>query len=89
MIKIEEKQYNYRNASLLKVTVTKNDIDSVYYVPKHECILYNDNFWNSIALENERYNDFVAKELQQKIANDYGFDKFIDELAEKNGITNY
>ena len=33
--------------------------------------------------------DEQAKELQQKIANDYGFDKFIDGLAEKNGITNY
>ena len=30
-----------------------------------------------------------AKELQQKIANLYELDKFIDGLAEKNGITNY
>ena len=33
--------------------------------------------------------DEQAKELQQKIANDYELDKFIDGLAEKNGITNY
>ena len=37
----------------------------------------------------EEHKDFIAKKLQQKIANDYGFDKFIDGLAEKNGITNY
>ena len=33
--------------------------------------------------------DEQAKELQQKIANLYELDKFIDGLAEKNGITNY
>ena len=33
--------------------------------------------------------DEQAKELQQKIANDYELDKFIDGLADKNGITNY
>ena len=33
--------------------------------------------------------DEQAKELQQKIANDYELDKFINGLAEKNGITNY
>ena len=33
--------------------------------------------------------DEQAKELQQKIANLYELDKFIDGLADKNGITNY
>ena len=33
--------------------------------------------------------DEQAKELQQKIANLYELDKFIDGLAEKYGITNY
>ena len=42
----------------------------------------------------EEHDDFVAKQLQQKIAKDLynhdsEFDKFIDGLAEKNGVTNY
>ena len=43
----------------------------------------------------EGYNDMVAKELQNKIAEDLylyetkEFDKWLDELAETNGVTNY
>ena len=37
----------------------------------------------------EEYQDNQAKELQQKIANLYELDKFINRLAEKNGFTNY
>jgi len=33
--------------------------------------------------------DEQAKELQQKIANDYELSEFINKLANKNGITNY
>ena len=43
----------------------------------------------------EEYNDFVARKLQQKIAEDLydnytsEFDEWLHKLAEKNGITNY
>ena len=33
--------------------------------------------------------DEQAKELQQKIANDYELSEFINKLVDKNGITNY
>ena len=33
--------------------------------------------------------DEQAKELQQKIANDYELSEFINKLADENGITNY
>ena len=41
----------------------------------------------------EDYNDMIAKQLQEKIAEDLylyetkEFDKWLDELAEKNGVT--
>ena len=43
----------------------------------------------------EEYDNFVAKKLQQKIAEDLydnyvsEFDEWLYELAETNGITNY
>ena len=43
----------------------------------------------------EDYNDMVAEELQKKIAEDLylyesnEFDKWLEELSEKNGVTNY
>ena len=43
----------------------------------------------------EDYNDMIAKQLQEKIAEDLylyetkEFDKWLDELAEKNGVTEY
>ena len=61
----------------------RNEIDGMVYC-------YEVDKW----VTKEEYDDFVAKQLQQKIAKDlYGqedeFDKFINGLAEKNGITNY
>ena len=61
----------------------KNEIDGMVYC-------YEIDKW----VTKEKYDDFVAKQLQQEIAKDlYGqedeFDKFIDGLAEKNGVTNY
>ena len=43
----------------------------------------------------EDYNNMIAEELQKKIAEDLylyeskEFDKWLHELAEKNGVTNY
>jgi len=43
----------------------------------------------------EEYDDFVAKKLQQKIAEDLyynyvsEFDEWLHKLAETNGVTNY
>ena len=43
----------------------------------------------------EDYNDMIAKQLQEKIAEDLylyetkEFDKWLDKLAEKNGVTEY
>ena len=61
----------------------RNEIDGMVYC-------YEIDQW----VTKEEYNDFVAEQLQQKIAEDLydhesDFDKFIDGLAEKNGVTNY
>ena len=63
----------------------KNEIDGMVYC-------YEIDKW----VMKEEYNDFVAKQLQQKIAKKYKLlknqnelDKFINRLAEKNGFTNY
>ena len=61
----------------------KNEIDGMVYC-------YEVDKW----VTKEEYDDFVAKQLQQKIAKDLynqedEFDKFIDGLAKKNGVTNY
>ena len=43
----------------------------------------------------EDYNDMIAEELQKKIAEDLylyesnEFDKWLEELSEENGVTNY
>ena len=62
----------------------KNEIDGLVY-------------WHDIDkwVTKEEYNDFVARKLQQKIAEDLydnytsEFDEWLHKLAEKNGITNY
>ena len=54
-------------------------------------------YWHDIDkwLAIEDYNDMIAKQLQEKIAEDLylyetkEFDKWLDELAETNGVTNY
>ena len=56
----------------------KNEIDGLVYC-------HDIDKW----VTKEEYKDFVAKQLQQKIANDYELTKFINKLAEKNGVTNY
>ena len=56
----------------------QNEIDGMVYC-------YEIDKW----VTKEEYNDFVAKQLQQKIANECELTKFINKLAEKNGITNY
>ena len=56
----------------------KNEIDGMVYC--HEI-----DKW----VTKEEYKDFVAKQLQQKIADLYKLDEFLVKLAKKNGITNY
>ena len=63
----------------------KNEIDGMVYY--HEI-----DKW----VTKEEYKDFVAKQLQQKIAKKYELlknqnelDKFLEELSRKNGITLY
>ena len=56
-------------------------------------MVYNHDIDKWLAIED--YNDMVAEELQKKIAEDLylyeskEFDKWLHELAEKNGVTNY
>ena len=56
----------------------KNEIDGMGYC--HEI-----DKW----VTKEEYKDFVAKQLQQKIADLYKLDEFLVKLAKKNGVTNY
>ena len=63
----------------------KNEIDGMVYC-------YEIDKW----VMKEEYNDFVAKQLQQKIAKKYELlknqnelDEFLEELSRKNGITLY
>jgi len=56
----------------------QNEIDGMVYC-------YEINKW----VTKEEYNDFVAKQLQQKIADLYKLDEFLVKLAKKNGVTNY
>ena len=56
----------------------KNEIDGMVYC--HEI-----DKW----VAKEEYKDFVAKQLQQKIADLYKLDEFLVKLAKKNGVTNY
>ena len=56
----------------------KNEIDGMVYC--HEI-----DKW----VTKEEYKDFVAKQLQQKIADLYKLDEFLVKLAKKNGVTNY
>ena len=61
------------------------------YKPLNTKIMPNTDKWLAI----EDYNDMIAKQLQEKIAEDLylyeskEFDKWLDELAEKNGVTEY
>ena len=56
-------------------------------------MVYNHDIDKWLAIED--YNDMVAKELQKKIAEDLylyetkEFDKWLENLAETNGVTNY
>ena len=62
----------------IKDNIVLRTVDGMVYCPEIEK-------WVTI----EEYQDNQAKELQQKIANLYELDKFINRLAEKNGFTNY
>jgi hypothetical protein len=56
-------------------------------------MVYNHDIDKWLAIED--YNDMVAEELQKKIAEDLylyetkEFDKWLENLAETNGVTNY
>ena len=56
-------------------------------------MVYNHEIDKWLAIED--YNDMVAEELQNKIAEDLylyetkEFDKWLEKLGEKNGVTNY
>ena len=56
----------------------KNEIDGMVYC--HEI-----DKW----VTKEKYKDFIAEQLQQKIADLYKLEEFLIKLAKKNGITNY